>query len=275
MSCSDSNQQQLLINTDNFYYLTSSCESNEQIVSILANNDPSISAGSVEYTITYNLQDTPSNEYDVQFEVHVYDNNGGQSIKKTEILDQSNPQPITFIIDYTTESGFYFCTSLVNCIDVNAIIEYEFIITYEPIQISPEFNVNFFDGDSASATIDDGYVQPPDPLPPKVCQYSVRYKIVKGELPTGFVFYDWGGVSGTPIEQDCEDATKDDPPSFTWFSDGISIPKKYPITIRAYLVERPEVFVDRDFAICVLNNWDYDRNAFVLQPLNKKIEECK
>lgn len=105
--------------------------------------------------------------------------------------------------------------------------------------------------------------------PTAFCESAVYYEIIEGELPKGIELQSDGVISGVPIEQDCEDLAADQPPSFTWFEDDVETNTrtatglKYRIVIRAALVDAPETYADREFFVCVHNNWDYDRDAFI------------
>lgn len=105
--------------------------------------------------------------------------------------------------------------------------------------------------------------------PEAICDSQVFYKIIEGHLPKGLSLDPGGFIMGTPLEQDCEDEAKDLPPSFMWFKDdeetGERVPVScdYRVVIRAALVEAPETYDDREFVICVHNNWDKDRDAFI------------
>lgn len=104
--------------------------------------------------------------------------------------------------------------------------------------------------------------------PESVCDSPVFYKIIEGTLPTGLEFSADGVITGVPVEQDCEPAAKDMPPSFTWWEendDGVreSTGVDHRIVVRAALVDAPETFADREFFVCVRNNWDQDRDHFM------------
>lgn len=101
-----------------------------------------------------------------------------------------------------------------------------------------------------------------------VCDSSVFYTIIEGKLPAGLELAAEGIITGTPLEQDCEDITADMPPSFTWHEpneDGqaTSYGVEHRVVIRAALVDAPETYADREFFVCVHNNWDSDRDHFI------------
>lgn len=104
--------------------------------------------------------------------------------------------------------------------------------------------------------------------PTAVCDSPIFYQLIKGTLPRGLEFSSDGLIYGVPKEQDCEPVAKDMPPSFTWWEenengDRESTSLDHHITVRAALVEAPETYADRDFIICVRNNWDQDRDHFM------------
>lgn len=104
--------------------------------------------------------------------------------------------------------------------------------------------------------------------PTSFCDSPVFYQIIEGALPNGLTLETDGVISGIPTEQDCEEFATDQPPSFTWFEDDESTEVRkstglnYRVVIRAALIDAPSTFADREFFICVHNNWDLDRESF-------------
>lgn len=99
------------------------------------------------------------------------------------------------------------------------------------------------------------------------CNSPVFYQIIEGELPTGLTLRSDGIISGVPIEQDCEEYNKNEPPSFTWFKETVegnseSTSRDYKVIIRAALIDSPSTYDDREFLICVHNNWNNDKESF-------------
>lgn len=100
------------------------------------------------------------------------------------------------------------------------------------------------------------------------CDSPIFYQIIEGTLPAGLEFSSEGIIHGTPQEQDCEPAAADMPPSFTWWEEDegkerTSYGVEHRIVIRAALLDSPGTFVDREFSVCVHNNWDFDRDHFL------------
>lgn len=100
------------------------------------------------------------------------------------------------------------------------------------------------------------------------CDSPVFYTIIEGTLPEGLTFNPDGYIAGNPIEQDCEELAKDQPPSFMWSSkseDGTVSSEgiMHRVVVRAALVDAPETFADREFFVCIRNNWDYDLKSFM------------
>ncbi len=116
-----------------------------------------------------------------------------------------------------------------------------------------------------------GAYTPPVEFAPQtaVCDSPVFYTIIEGELPAGLEFAAEGIITGTPLEQDCENAAADAPPSFTWYEENEetgnheSTGLTHRIVIRAALLDAPETYADREFFICIHNNWDNDRDHFI------------
>lgn len=102
------------------------------------------------------------------------------------------------------------------------------------------------------------------------CDSPVFYQIINGELPPGLDLNASGYISGVLGELDCITPV-DHTPSFTFFESSpengelarISTSYDFPISVRAALVDAPATFADRDFIICIRNNWDYDRDAYM------------
>lgn len=114
-----------------------------------------------------------------------------------------------------------------------------------------------------------GSYMPPTDFAPTAseCDSPVFYQIIEGTLPKGLEFAAEGIISGYPEEQDCEPVAENAPPSFTWWDEENMVRKswgiEHRIVIRAALLDAPGTFADREFFICVHNNWDYDRDHYM------------
>jgi hypothetical protein len=117
------------------------------------------------------------------------------------------------------------------------------------------------------------------------CDSAVFYQLIGGELPPGLYFSSSGYISGIPGELDCVTPPNYEP-SFTFFESSpengdfarISTSYDWEITVRAALVDSPATYADRSFKICIRNNWDYDRDAYMAGLPNferKKYTEVK
>lgn len=101
------------------------------------------------------------------------------------------------------------------------------------------------------------------------CTAPIIYELMNGTLPNGLFFHPEGVINGTPTELDPQ-TTKDTAPSFTFHRalDGYGVGARvatsydFPITIRASFLYDSSVYVDRDFVICIRNNWDLDKAVF-------------
>ena len=158
--------------------------------------------------------------------------------------------------EYSATPGEYYI-----CMGSTASVDYT--ITAEFTQF-PFVAIN--DGDAYHGA----YMPPFDfAQPESFCASEVFYEIIEGELPQGLTLQSDGIIFGVPIEQDCEVKSTDSPPSFTWWEDDSETGSRkatslnYRIVIRAALVDSPETYDDREFFICVHNNWDNDRAAFI------------
>lgn len=104
-----------------------------------------------------------------------------------------------------------------------------------------------------------------------ICDSTVFYTIVEGTLPKGLSFSPDGVIYGIPEEQDCEPLSDEEtPPSFTWWEDDgeeaedrTSTGLDHRIVVRAQLLEAEETYHDREFFICIRNNWDQDRDHYI------------
>jgi len=107
-----------------------------------------------------------------------------------------------------------------------------------------------------------------------LCDSPVFYQIIEGSLPSGLEFSSDGLIHGIPLEQDCEPAADGMPPSFTWWDEDdetktrASYGVEHRIVVRAALVDSPDTYDDREFFVCVHNNWDFDRDHFMGQKAN-------
>jgi len=154
---------------------------------------------------------------------------------------------------------YYFCLeNLYNC-DYTLLVEFT------------DYNGIIFDRMYCYSGEEMDGAWPPIVIPP--CDLQVAYEIVKGELPLDitnkpekFTFESSGIIYGTPGEQDCESG-EFETPSWNWKEYKVEtglhpLSKSYPITVRAYFVYFPYVYVDKELEICVHNNWDFDQPDF-------------
>jgi len=120
------------------------------------------------------------------------------------------------------------------------------------------------------------------PYIPQPCNSEVQFELLYGDLPKGLTFENNGIIKGIPPEQDCIKYNNDLLPSFTWYDinkNGESQPNgnEYLIMVRISLVDYPDVFDDKEFRICINNNWSADKEIIIKQLENSdKFElECK
>ncbi len=163
---------------------------------------------------------------------------------------------------------YFFCLET-----VSVETDYEMVVDFADYNGVVFVKMNAYDGEYSEFEF-------PEPLLPQ-CKSEVDYKLIDGKLPEGLEMNALGYIWGTIVEQDC--VTPDDvPPSFTWFEDRGEVDverwattRDYRIVIRAYLREAPYVFHDRVFWICVTNNWDKDRDAFIEQDFEQLEYVCE
>lgn len=204
-------------------------------------------------TMTYNIRVFPQTSDPIDMELRLYKVIGVDlTLVATATLTQFYN---TF--DFDGSPGEYrFCLTSAN--HVNYELEVEF--TDYPFTL-------FGDADAYSGE----YMPEFDFYQPGAqCDGEVFYTIVEGNLPAGLEFLPAGIIRGTPEELDCE-TPADYTPSFNFDESAeeygenarISTSYDFPILVRAALVDDPSVFIDRTFLICIRNNWDYDRDAYL------------
>jgi len=150
---------------------------------------------------------------------------------------------------------YYFC------------LENLYACSYELLVEFTDYNGIIFDRMYAYSGEEMDGEWPPIVIPP--CSKRIGFSIERGELPIDisnpperFTFESSGIIYGTPGEQDCESESWETP-SWNWKrfdqEEGIKPTwKQYPIVIRAYFVNYPWVYIEKEYYVCVHNNWDYD-----------------
>lgn len=169
----------------------------------------------------------------------------------TSISDEFNNS-----FEYSATPGEYYI-----CITTDFSVDYNLSAEFTDFPFASIADVDAYGG---------AYMPPFEFAEPTAfCDSTVFYEIIEGELPKGLQLQGDGVISGIPEEQDCDDVNTDRPPSFTWFEDDEetgtrkATASEHRVVIRAALVDAPETFADREFFICVHNNWDNDRDAFI------------
>lgn len=203
-------------------------------------------------TMTYVIRIFPRDFRPIDAELTLYRFEAGTLVELgTSFMQQ---QYNTFTYD-GTPGEYRFCIKSSTPIDYT--IEVEF--TDYPFTLFPE--IDNYHG---------SYVPSFDfATPVYQCDSTVYYEIVEGVLPDGLYISSSGFIYGVPDELDCQ-TLEDELPSFTYYEESpddgdsarVSSSYDFPVTIRAALVDDPNTNDDRDFIICVRNNWDFDRDAF-------------
>lgn len=203
-------------------------------------------------TMTFTLRIFPRDLRPITAELTLYRYEGGALIELgTSFLDQ-------FYNNFTydgTPGEYRFCIKSQYPIDYELEVEF----TDYPYTLFPQ--LDYYHG-SFMPVFD--FAQPGFQ-----CDSAVYYELIDGELPDGLYISSSGFIFGIPEELDCQ-TLESDLPSFTFYEESpddgnkarISTSYDFPITVRAALVDDPATNADRDFIICVRNNWDYDRDNF-------------
>jgi hypothetical protein len=204
-------------------------------------------------TMTFVVRIFPQDFRPIDAELTLYRLDGGTLVELgTSFMQQ---QYNTFTYD-GTPGEYRFC------IKSSTPIDYELSVSFTdyPFTLFPE--VDNYHG---------SYVPSFDFAKPAYqCDSAVYYELIQGDLPDGLYISSSGFVFGIPDELDCQ-TLESDFPSFTYYEESpddgeqarVSSSYDFPVTIRAALVDDPATFADRDFIICVRNNWDFDRDAFI------------
>ncbi len=239
-------------------------EDNEDVIFLIPNEDYTgdiLSAFDADYykyemyeneTMTFVIRIFPRDVRPIDAELTLYRITGGVL---QELGTSSLQQPYnTFTYD-GTPGNYRFCLTCTTPIDYELSVAF----TDYPFTLFPQVD-NYY-----------GSYMPPFNFdkPAYQCDSTVYYELISGVLPDGLYISSSGFIFGIPTELDCQ-TLDDDLPSFTYFEESpddgerarISTSYDFPCRIRAALVEDPATFSDRDFIICVRNNWDMDRDAF-------------
>ena len=204
-------------------------------------------------TMTFVIRIFPQDFRPIDAELTLYRYDGGTLV---ELGTSFMQQPYNLFTYDGTPGEYRFCIKSSTPIDYELTVEF----TDYPFTLFPE--VDNYHGSYMPAFEFD--------RPSYQCDSTVYYELVEGELPDGLYISSSGFIYGIPTELDCQ-TLEDDLPSFTFFEsspdDGeqarISSSYDFPVVIRAALVDDPGTYADRDFIICVRNNWDMDRDAFI------------
>ena len=200
-------------------------------------------------TIFFNLKINPNTNaaINVEFTLYKKDSNGVFTDLGTSISTLGNNS-----FTYSgSEEHYYICVTSDFSVDI--ILEAQFTV-FEPVAI---LSADSYHGH---------YVDPFDFAKPiAFCDSPVFFELLSGELPKGLTFTSSGIIEGYPEELDCTSNTET--PSFSLHTTENEVVKPvsvdYPITIRAALVDDTDTFTDREFKICVVNNWTTDKDWFV------------
>lgn len=184
------------------------------------------------------------------------------------LIGVSNLRHPINIFEHASVVGDYFF-----CIESVYPTDYTVELTYTDYR-----GIVFVDCVGYSGEVTEEFTLPEDEV--DGCKATVLYKIVKGSLPPGLEMSTTGLIYGVPEEQDWS-SKEYESPSFTWHrtqeNGETSYTKVYPFKLRAWLYEYPAAYVDKDFTICVYNNWTLDNIPFMASVDNfeQLIYECK
>ena len=210
-------------------------------------------------TMTYNIRIIPSTTAPINCELTLFKFIEGTLTEVAVSFLTSPYQTFT----YDGEIGEYrFCIKT-NDFPCDYTLEVEF--TDYPFTVFP------------IAQAEHGHFMPVWDFAPqeRLCDSDVFYRIIDGELAPGLEMLSNGTIRGFIEEMDCNTSELTEP-SFSWFENdqqveiegatfnaALPTTEDYYVTIRAALVDDPSTYADREFKICVHNNWDRDREMFV------------
>lgn len=202
-------------------------------------------------TVTFTIAITPETTNSINVELRLY---GRDEFGNIQELGQAFLTEFNNTFTYDGVPGQYWF-----CLGTDFTISYSMTIDYTnyPYTLFPSFDAYA------------GSYMPVTDFAPGIrfCSEPVAFKIVDGVLPPGLTLSDSGQIYGVIEELDCYPPFKDDPPSWIKYmetEDGnIPITMDFPITVRAFFVNDPTGFyTDRQFTICVSNDWTPQRDAF-------------
>jgi len=127
----------------------------------------------------------------------------------------------------------------------------------------PRFSVYSFEGAFIPS------LDPPKRIP-KPCLEPLKFELIEGALPPGLVFHPNGIIDGVLPDLDCIEETKNNSPSFNWWTEvdnRVSIPldKQWIFTVKVTMLTNTEVTAESKLCIRVYNNWSKDRDNFLAQ----------
>lgn len=204
--------------------------------------------------ITFNLTVLPDSGFGIDFKLMLYKLDEDQYIE----VGISYINEIISELAYDGYIGEYYF-----CINSRFPCNFTFSVEYTSYPLKFMSIARFYTG----------YNVPSVEFAPSqtICEKQLYYEIIKGRLPPDLVFKGGNGkIEGIPDEQDCSSTNKE-PPSFTWHDKKLNVnnghatstSKDWHIVVRAAFVENPENYSDRLFKLCVLNNWDPDRDSYM------------
>lgn len=209
-------------------------------------------------TVTYTVRLFPQTPNPINATLQLYSRNGSVY---TLIGISYLTEAINTLVYDGSIGEFYFCIQT-----TQFDTDYIFTVDFTDYPFIPLVDVECYHGSETRADLE------VTELP---CDYVIAYEHVGGFMPPGLSLRSDGVLIGTPTELDCF-AEEEMTPSFTLSEEdgeennffAYSTTRDYIITVRAYFVDNPNVYKDRDFTICIKNNWDKDRDGFIEQVPN-------
>ena len=235
------------------------CEINETTIDLTA--DTIFPGTFLGYGDIHTYKFTMSENETISFNVDIQQSNGSNPNATLKLYRVEHNDDIT-------DLGISYLYNFYNSFEYDGIVGNYFLCLENLYESTYELSASFTDYEGILMPIAIAYTgeggDSIDELPLEpICHEEIGYEMIDGELPTGLTFYSNGNIWGIAEEQDC-DSRSDEAPSWNWKeyqheSEGCwPTFKEYYFRVSAYFMDHPYIKTDREFKICVHNNWDLD-----------------
>lgn len=219
-------------------------------------------------TITFNIsgQSTAGagSPVNLLLTIYSYANGVATSIGSVNLVNANS----SFQKDFA--NGYYiFCISSQNTAGYTGTL----VGTFVGFPTRASMSCTMYHGNSMTWNL---YQPPPTPV---ACDQTIWYELVGGELPPGITLLQNGILEGVFPNLDCIDDQNPYSPAVNWFYNAggsiAPVGRQYRFQVMCYLENFPEVTATQWFCIRIYNDWNLDRNNFLIQPKKKTVTIAK